>query len=107
MLGLAVAGAGAVAIALIWRKMVVPFDRMRELSEELNDPGYKITVALDRALEQPQEDCPVACSNDLQNLYAALLNSQPFPSSPRTAAALPSRQSALLALERGTHRPGR
>ena len=44
MLGLAVAGAGAVAMALIWHNMVVPFDRMRELSEELNDRGYKITV---------------------------------------------------------------
>jgi hypothetical protein len=52
MLGLAVAGAGAVAIALIWHKMVVPFDRMRELSEELSDSGYKLTVWRARIGEQ-------------------------------------------------------
>jgi hypothetical protein len=94
MLGLALAGVVAAAIALIWYKIVVPFDDMRELSEELDDPGYKI--AFDRAPEQPPEVWSVAFSSDLQKLHEALLVPQPFPSSPPAVSITPHMERSLM-----------
>jgi|HubBroStandDraft_6_1064221.scaffolds.fasta_scaffold372450_2 hypothetical protein len=71
MLLLGIAGVSAAIGAAIWYKIIVPFDRMHQLSEELNDPGYAITDPTRRAPYQCPEIQPVAFSNDLQSLYAA------------------------------------
>jgi hypothetical protein len=73
MLVLAIVGfsAAAGACALIWNKIIIPVDRMHRLSEELYDPGYRVTVPLDPASEPSPEIYTVAFSKDLQRLYAA------------------------------------
>jgi hypothetical protein len=69
MVVLGIAGFSALAGALIWHKIIVPFDRMHQLSKELNDPGYTIDVPVDRAPHPFPEVRAVAFSKDLQKLY--------------------------------------
>lgn len=70
MLLFGIAGVSAAVGAAIWYKIIVPFDRMHQLSEELNDPGYAADP-MGRAPSQNPALQPVAFSNDLQRLYAA------------------------------------
>jgi hypothetical protein len=72
MVVLGIAGFSAVAGALIWHKIIVPFDRMHQLSKELNDPGYMIAVPVERAPDPSPDLCPVAFCKDLQQLYTVV-----------------------------------
>jgi len=76
MFVLAITSFSALAGVLIWLKIIVPVDRMHQLSDELNDPGYKINGPVEILPQQSPEAVPVAFSNDLRSLYEAASGSR-------------------------------
>jgi hypothetical protein len=76
MLGLIITASSAVVGVgvVVWHKLIVPFDRMNELSRELDDPGYRIPAVQETPEVLPQEvpeDSYARFAQDLQVIYEA------------------------------------
>jgi hypothetical protein len=72
MLGLTITAFSAIlALGLVvWHKVIVPFDRMNQLSRELDDPGYRVEPPPETTDVLPQENY-ASFTNDLQMVYKA------------------------------------
>lgn len=76
MLGLIItASSAALAVGLVvWHKLIVPFDRMNQLSRELDDPGYSVAAVQETPkvlVQESQQDSYASFAQDLQLIYEA------------------------------------
>ncbi|HWF11865.1 MAG TPA: hypothetical protein VG297_25530 [Bryobacteraceae bacterium] len=96
MLGLTITAFSAIlALGLVvWHKVIVPFDRMNQLSRELDDPGYRVEPAPETAEVLPQDN-HASFTNDLQMVYKA---TRQIPSP--VSAPIPERSPANVSPSR-------